>query len=665
MSESEGPDSESACRSTSPSAESSRDPSKTDPAAGEATPPQLVADEPRVRHRASARPRLRQGWVSGLLVSTLLVLLGAAVGFGLQPGPAPSPASSRLVPVEASRGFTTFSEGEDSAAAMVENALLTGPQTESSVPQALWQTVDHRPSDAGPTAHWWREGVVVTGFSHPAQRYRMRLIGTDGVRLAGQEWGALGIAFSPALLELPGDVHAGQRWTSQGRALADPTTRLLGYANSSSADQPPDRADAAAGCLQVRSTTTLQPEAGADPDGDAASNNRWTEINLWCPDRGVVASSGNFRGTAFAFTRLGSNPTVDLTSAALTEATAPSVDPRTWKHGPLRLEGGDDTFGDLDGEVSTSGHLLARDSTGAVHVLNSGGRDVNTLTPLDTGQLWAHGWLHPGGSVTGLAATGRLVVTATSERRLHSYDYAGRLHWSAQLPDLAVTSPVVLPHGRLLVATISGDVLAFDTRTGAQLWRQRVSGSIDSMPSVGDGVVLIGTAEGSLIALNVRDGVQLWQRDVATVGPQSVITDGLAVSSTYGQLQARDVHTGTLRWSRTGLGATDELTVLHGSPVVLSKAGARSFRSRDGTPGWRRQGEFVDATDFGDASLLLGRTEIIAVDGSGATLAQWPLASPAGPNGRLLTGPGQVWAIGSVDATLSGTWVGPVRPGPV
>lgn len=143
-----------------------------------------------------------------------------------------------------------------------------------------------------------------------------------------------------------------------------------------------------------------------------------------------------------------------------------------------------------------------------------------------------------------------------------------------------------------------------------------------------------------------------------------MITDGLAVSSTYGQLQARDVRTGILRWSRTGLGAIDDLRVLRGSPVILSRAGARSFRSSDGTPGWQREGEFVDATDFGGASLLLGRTGIIAVDGSGATLAQWPLAAPAGPTGRLLTGPGQVWAIGTADTTLSGTWVGPDRPGP-
>ena len=657
MGESEDPDSEQP-------AEPIRHPGETEPAAHDATTHRPVTDERRARRSASARSRVRRGWVSGVLVSLLLVVLGAAVGFGLQPDPAPSPPASRLVPSEASRGFTTFTEGKDSAAAMVENALLTGPQTDSSVPQALWQTVDHRPSAAGPTAHWWREGVVVTGFSRPAQRYRLRLIGTDGVRLAGQEWGVLGISFSPALLELPGDVHAGQSWTSQGRALAEPTTRLLGYANASSAVAPPDRADAEAGCLQVRSTTTLQPEGDAGTNGDVAPTDRWTETNLWCPDRGVVASSGDFRGTAFAFTRLSSSLPRDLTTAALTEANAPSSDPTTWKHGALRLEGGDDTFGHQDAEVSTSGRLIARDSTGAVHVLNSGGRDVNTLTPLATGQLWAHGWLHPGGSVTGLAAPGRLVVLATSERRLQSYDYAGRLHWSARLPDLAITSPVVLPRGRLLVTTVSGDVLAFDTRTGARLWQQRVPGSIDVVPSVGDGVALIGAADGSLTALSLSDGVQLWQRDVATVGPQSVITDGLAVSSTYGQLQARDLHTGVLRWSRTGLGATDDLRVLGGSPVILSRAGARSFRSSDGAPGWQREGDFVDATDFGGATLLLGTTQIIAVDDSGRTLAQWPLAAPVGPTGRLLTGPGQVWAIGTRNSTLSGTWVGPDRPGP-
>ncbi len=632
-------------------------------------------------------------WPTGIVLAVLLVLLGAAVGVGLRPDPAPATTAGRFAAADGFRGFTTFTAGSEHAAAMVENARSTGPQTDSSVPQGLWASIDRRPATAGTTAHWWREGVVVTGFSRPAQRYRLRSIGGDGVRLAGQEWGTDGIALSPALLELPADVSAGRQWGSHGRALAGPTGDLLGYTNTSTAGRPQAAAEADDGCLEVHSATTLSPltpagEPSADPTsgptgstgtgdtttggataGDATAGSTWTETNLWCPGRGVVASDGNFRGTGFDFGTLSPSPTPDLSDAALTEAGPLTGDPSSWRSGPLRLEGGDDTFGSRDGRIDTAARLIARDGTGALHVVNGGGQDVNTLTPLATHRLWAHGWLHPGGSVTGVADVGRLVLVTTSERRLRCYDYAGRLHWSAELPDLSVTSPVAPTRGVLVVTTVRGDVLGYDTRTGALRWRQHLSISVDAPTAVGNTVVVVGGTDGSLTAFDA-DGSRLWQQEAGTVSPATVIVRDAAVSITYGQLQARDLRTGALRWTRTGLGATDALRVLAGSPAILDAGGVRSFSVADGTLRWNHRvagvTDAVSLDDTGDraGSLVLGEDAVVALSSTGRETARWALATPLGDSGRLFLGSGQVWALGAPEQTLAGTWIGPRAPGP-
>ena len=367
------------------------------------------------------------------MLTAMLIVFAIAAGVGLRPPPLPAVAASRFVPLDAERGFASFDEGSDQAPAMVENALLSPDQVATEVPAATWQAIEGAPDHSSEAAYWWRESLVVTGFTAPAQRYRIRSVGPDGVGLAGQEWGGNGIVMSPALRELSADVHAGDRWTSSGRALADPIADLLTYRNSSTAAAPP---------RPGRRRCRLP--AGHLGDPAAPGFLRWRGRNR------------RRRPTDTRPHRRGATP-----------ISAPTSSPSGWKQGPLRLEAGDDTFGALTGQISTDARYLARDSTGAVRLSDPSGRDVQTLTPLQTHRLWLH----------------------------------VRLHWTAALPDLAVTSPLVLRNGRLLIATVTGDVLLLDSRTGEQIWRQRLSSSISQPPSTGSGVVVIGTVDGSATAL--------------------------------------------------------------------------------------------------------------------------------------------------------------------
>ena len=84
-----------------------------------------------------------------------------------------------------------------------------------------------------------------------------------------------------------------------------------------------------------------------------------------------------------------------------------------------------------------------------------------------------------------------------------------------------------------------------------------------------------------------------------------------------------------------------------------------------GTTLWQRPGRFVDAVDYGGVSLLLSGSAVTAIDSSGGTSARWTLTLPLDDSARLLPGSGQLWAIGSHDRALAGTWLGPTSPGPL
>jgi len=73
------------------------------------------------------------------------------------------------------------------------------------------------------------------------------------------------------------------------------------------------------------------------------------------------------------------------------------------------------------------------------------------------------------------------------------------------------TQPVVAG-GVLLIANIDNHiVLAYDARTGKQLWQFAAGGRIDSPPTVHDGRVLFGSADGHVYCLRLSDGEMCWQ----------------------------------------------------------------------------------------------------------------------------------------------------------
>ncbi|BDM72607.1 hypothetical protein HEK616_60940 [Streptomyces nigrescens] len=119
-----------------------------------------------------------------------------------------------------------------------------------------------------------------------------------------------------------------------------------------------------------------------------------------------------------------------------------------------------------------------------------------------------------------LAADDESVYLVTKDHRLRAIDRSdARIRWTVRLTSAfrgAITPPGVAAEGRLVVSTDKGDVLAFATSDGRQVWELRKQWDGLIRPAVhGSTVYLNGS---TLTARRLADGKELWKveaRDAA------------------------------------------------------------------------------------------------------------------------------------------------------
>ncbi len=106
---------------------------------------------------------------------------------------------------------------------------------------------------------------------------------------------------------------------------------------------------------------------------------------------------------------------------------------------------------------------------------------------------------------------------------------AASLHvlWGAT-PGGAIDGTPVVVGGRVVAATDSGTLAAYDLRTGGRLWSVDGLGSISGSPAVAEGIVVAGSTKGHVFGLRLSDGTRLW--DWAAPGDQPAIWASPAIS---------------------------------------------------------------------------------------------------------------------------------------
>jgi outer membrane protein assembly factor BamB len=143
-----------------------------------------------------------------------------------------------------------------------------------------------------------------------------------------------------------------------------------------------------------------------------------------------------------------------------------------------------------------------------------------------------------------------------------------------------------------------------DARSGRLLWRQAVGGEGGYFaPRTADGVTIAGTAPGAAsnaatyTAVDLRDGRRLWRsqrRDVLAepVGELQAAGAGLALFVHDGTLQALDLRTGALRWTRRldgwRDGGSSQIVAGAGAVAVVDQERVTVLEARTGAPRWSR-----------------------------------------------------------------------------
>ena len=125
-----------------------------------------------------------------------------------------------------------------------------------------------------------------------------------------------------------------------------------------------------------------------------------------------------------------------------------------------------------------------------------------------------------GGGIFAVGEDGKVVRYAGTSRR-----------WVRYVGDNVLVPPSITPRGDVVVATISGDIIAYDT-AGVIAWMLENVGTAPSSPSVRDSVVAVGFPDGRLLLLT-PSGYRYVHVFSGITGEVS-LSDSGAVLSTYG-----------------------------------------------------------------------------------------------------------------------------------
>jgi outer membrane protein assembly factor BamB len=122
-----------------------------------------------------------------------------------------------------------------------------------------------------------------------------------------------------------------------------------------------------------------------------------------------------------------------------------------------------------------------------------------TIKPLAA--VWEYGHRGQGEEIHAAAATEKIVVLGTHDKRVVGLDPAsGKPVWEVPVRSRAESSPAIA--GNLaFVGTVRGRLQAIDIATGEDTWNTNVGGRFSASPAISDGRVVIGNEDGTLYCI--------------------------------------------------------------------------------------------------------------------------------------------------------------------
>jgi len=446
--------------------------------------------------------------------------------------------------------------------------------------------------------------------------------------------------YSPPILTFPAVPDPGSTWSGEGLTNGIAPFSFEGdVLDGVRLDTAPGPLDGLAGCRDVQ--TTIEQEF---PGGEGYTSER---ITTWCPGWGSVASEDLVTG---ARTRLGSPR-----DATWTDAVVSSPSPRP---AGTRLAFPTSLVQITRPPVTAESGLV---------VVNDATHDLLSLTvtpPLadtpDTNStaLWIQ---HPGGQVLGMAGGEDRTFVTSSLRALLAFDNAGRMRWSARLPDVAVGSPAVIGDV-VAVALVDGTLRGFQASGGQELWSVRLSDVVLQPPVSGRDEFVVADSGGYVVAVGA-DGQEKWGGSLSRVDqPLTALGDGSYLFAQATGFLTRLDASGEETWTVPLLeGMVLAGGVLRDGVIVLpTDEGLLGLDVTTGEVLWAND-DLSAASLAPDGTLVAdrGRVLSLALDGSTDVVAQITEASGATPTKVYLAPMGTEWVALTQEGSM--TFLGVAR----
>jgi outer membrane protein assembly factor BamB len=219
--------------------------------------------------------------------------------------------------------------------------------------------------------------------------------------------------------------------------------------------------------------------------------------------------------------------------------------------------------------------------------------DHGTLVAFSTenGSLRFRRWLRAR-MASSPAVVGQTLVVTGLDGRLRGYDaLTGRLRWSRRLGGASETSPLILPYGRVAVATWSGGLLVIRARDGHLVWERQLGVKVTSAPALTRGLIVLGDYAGRVSAYSALGGRLRWRSHVngrVYAAPAAAGGRVFVTSSTGGSLTVLSARSGRVLWSRSLGGSGYAAPAVAGGIVVAGSYSGRlaAFRASSGRRIW-------------------------------------------------------------------------------
>ncbi|WP_201509791.1 outer membrane protein assembly factor BamB [Psychrobacter alimentarius] len=174
------------------------------------------------------------------------------------------------------------------------------------------------------------------------------------------------------------------------------------------------------------------------------------------------------------------------------------------------------------------------------------------------------------------------IVTASRGGDLTGFNSTGERVWSVQVGD-QITGGVALDalSQTAIVSTRNGQIMAFDSTTGAKRWQQQLSGTVLTPALITNNRVVLSANDGFLHGLSLQTGQPVWQ--FATQVPAISVRGSAAptlldnktalLATADGRLHAVTTDSGLPQWSRrvgvgSGSSEVERMSDVDGKPIV-------------------------------------------------------------------------------------------------